>query len=75
MFFHWKEEHKIERMSITTVDRPAVSVMISMEKCVFRRRSYVGNICVYDIITKSDISLPKHNVTMPKNNAHESMYT
>ncbi|CAH2230586.1 jg19028 [Pararge aegeria aegeria] len=60
MYFHWKKEHKIERMSITTVERPTVSMMISADKCLLRRRRYAHEIDVYDVISKSDVSLTKN---------------
>ncbi|XP_048002506.1 uncharacterized protein LOC125239070 [Leguminivora glycinivorella] len=62
MFFHWKEEHKIETMMVPTyMEHPTVSVIIILDKCVIRRRKFAENLSVYDIISKSDMSLTKED--------------
>lgn len=35
--------------------------MVYVEKCVIRRRTYPDDIQIYDVISKSDISLTKRN--------------
>ncbi|XP_063545222.1 uncharacterized protein LOC134753300 [Cydia strobilella] len=62
MFFHWKEEHKIETMMVPTyMEHPTVSVIIICDKCVVRRRTFADNLSVFDIISKSDVSLAKED--------------
>ncbi|KAI8431445.1 hypothetical protein MSG28_015964 [Choristoneura fumiferana] len=71
MFFHWKEEHKIERMTLQNrEEHPTVSLIIYSDKCVIRSREYAQNLKVYDVMSKSDTSLTKHD-----NDSLENMET